>query len=153
MEPVFLSFLRHYPVPIWLCVPDSLQILMANEAAAAYGAAGARQPITTLADLCPGDDRDRLIAQFRGPHRAGIRSGPWHLQRANGETALVELAAHAGVVGDHPALLVMAWDVTASRRQEEELHRREAELHATLHSVADAVISTDTRGRVVMMNP
>lgn len=48
-------------------------------------------------------------------------------------------------------------DRSASRwlspAEQDELRRRAAQLHATLYSIGDAVIATDTNGRVEMMNP
>jgi two-component system cell cycle sensor histidine kinase/response regulator CckA len=44
-------------------------------------------------------------------------------------------------------------DITERKRAEEAVARREAELHATLYSIGDAVISTSIEGRVARMNP
>ncbi len=43
-------------------------------------------------------------------------------------------------------------DVTARNKMEEALRQSKEELRITLHSIGDAVISTDTEGRVVRMN-
>jgi len=148
------SLLRQHPVPIWLCDAATLEILAANDAAtAAYGYADAELRAMTLADLCPEDERGEVRAQLAARPRRGTRSGPWHHRRKDGGTVVVELTAHPVVIDRRRQLLVLAWDVTASRRLEEDLHRREAELHATLYSIGDAVISTDESGRVVVMNP
>ncbi|MDQ7844741.1 MAG: PAS domain S-box protein [Armatimonadota bacterium] len=146
------ALLRHHPVPVWLCDPGTLGILAANDAAAAAsGHSDAELRTRTLTDLCPEDERDGLRAQLQ--RSRATRSGPWHLRRPEGGTVIVELTTHPAVVDRRRLLLVMAWDVTAARRLEEELHRREAELRATLYSIGDAVISTDARGTVAVMNP
>jgi len=44
-------------------------------------------------------------------------------------------------------------DVRARKRAEEALREREENLSITLHSIGDAVIATDTAGRVARMNP
>ena len=43
-------------------------------------------------------------------------------------------------------------DITERKQAEEALARKEAELRATLYSIGDAMISTDTEGKVVRMN-
>ena len=64
------------------------------------------------------------------------------------EHALIE-----EVAGDI-ALALHDIGVEKGRRQAEEaLARQEAELRATLYSIGDAVIATDTQGRVTRMNP
>jgi len=44
-------------------------------------------------------------------------------------------------------------EMVVRRRSEESLREREEDLSITLHSIGDAVIATDTAGRVVRMNP
>jgi PAS domain S-box-containing protein len=44
-------------------------------------------------------------------------------------------------------------EMTVRRRSEQALREREEDLSITLHSIGDAVIATDTDGRVVRMNP
>ncbi len=50
-------------------------------------------------------------------------------------------------------LTVSARDITERKQAEEALARQEAELRATIYSIGDAVIATDTEGRVLRMNP
>jgi PAS domain S-box-containing protein len=44
-------------------------------------------------------------------------------------------------------------DITERKEREEMILASERDLHTTLHSIGDAVISTDARGRVVHINP
>lgn len=48
--------------------------------------------------------------------------------------------------------LEMAVDITRRKRMEEYLHNEKEQLRVTLHSIGDGVITTDNKGKVVMLN-
>jgi PAS domain S-box-containing protein len=50
-------------------------------------------------------------------------------------------------------MISTVWDVTKRKRVEKELRESEENLTITLNSIGDAVIATDTEGRVLRMNP
>lgn len=60
-----------------------------------------------------------------------------------------QFAADGSLIG----LFGIVQDITNKLQLEEKLRKSEEDLRTTLHSIGDAVISTDLQGRVVRMNP
>lgn len=82
------------------------------------------------------------------PHQ----SGNWHVfDGKTGEPRVHEFIAT--LVNDGTALRVMEYDVTDSVKAEAALRQSEADLRATLRSIADAMIATDSDLRIIRMNP
>ncbi len=80
---------------------------------------------------------------------AGSRKIARHVLRQNEAIVLAE-TAQADLAGANHRLQE---EMTVRRRSEQALREREEDLSITLHSIGDAVIATDTDGRVVRMNP
>jgi len=55
--------------------------------------------------------------------------------------------------GPHPLVLVTIRDLTEWRRAQESLFREKEQAVITLESIGDAVITTDTAGRITYLNP
>ncbi|GAB6096598.1 hypothetical protein JCM14469_28510 [Desulfatiferula olefinivorans] len=55
--------------------------------------------------------------------------------------------------GDQPVIMSATVNITDKKRAEEKLRQNEESLRVTLDSIGDAVIATDTEGRIVRMNP
>jgi diguanylate cyclase len=91
--------------------------------------------------------------------RAAIRDGKsWDLEhsviRAGGEIVWVRSLGAVECEDGHPARLVgTLQDITEARRLRAELAEQHELLRVTLQSIADAVITTDSAGRVVWLNP
>lgn len=82
-----------------------------------------------------------------------ILSEEWEITRKNGEKRVVSISTtivRAGDSGVH--VLALMHDVTAKKRAEEALAREKERLSVTLRSIGDGVISTDTGGRVQLLN-
>ena len=77
------------------------------------------------------------------------------LRRADGSSLEVEvtLAPVRDEVGRLLAVSVIARDVSERRRAEEAMRQQREWLRVTLSSIGDAVIATDTRGRITFLNP
>lgn len=79
---------------------------------------------------------------------------PYQLVAKNGEVIDVLLSASSQQdESDQPISLAVMVDVTARNRAEQALFREKELAQVTLHSIADAVITTDNRGRVEYFNP
>ncbi len=96
---------------------------------------------------------------YAGLWRALIEEGQWRGEswnrHKNGEFYLVRqtISAVLDAQGKTQNYVALFSDITAFRRAVDDLARREAEMRTTLYSIADAVISLDANGRVLLMNP
>ncbi len=71
----------------------------------------------------------------------------------NGRVIDVSLSASIIDTGEQSAIEVFVQDISEKKQAERELRRSEERLRTTLDSIGDAVIATDTDGRVIRMNP
>ncbi|MGQ9471715.1 MAG: PAS domain S-box protein [Candidatus Aminicenantales bacterium] len=74
-------------------------------------------------------------------------------QRKDGSILNVEVFGSLINYRGRPAIIGTLIDISERKRLLEETQKREAELRSTLYSIGDGVITTDTEGRVLMMNP
>jgi diguanylate cyclase (GGDEF)-like protein/PAS domain S-box-containing protein len=74
-------------------------------------------------------------------------------RRRDGSELPVEINRIALEPGSDPLILVAIRDLTEWRRAQEILFREKEQAVITLESIADAVITTDTAGRMLYLNP
>jgi len=74
-------------------------------------------------------------------------------RRRNGSEFPVEINRGPLGPGPDPLVLVIIRDLTELRRAQESLFREKEQAVITLESIGDAVITTDTAGRVIYLNP
>ena len=74
-------------------------------------------------------------------------------RRRNGSEFPVEINRGRLGPGPDPLVLVTIRDLTELRRAQESLFREKEQAVITLESIGDAVITTDTAGRVIYLNP
>jgi PAS domain S-box-containing protein len=91
---------------------------------------------------------------MRSGHVVGLANHTILITRTGGECPIADSAApirnHAGgIVG----VVLVFRDVSDERRAELAVAEQREWLETTLHSIGDAVIATDSRGRIVFMNP
>ena len=75
-----------------------------------------------------------------------------HIKK-DGTHVPVEITSHYVNFHGEEYAFAFAQDITDRKKKEEEIHKREEDLRTTLHSIGDAVISTDLNGNIVRMNP
>jgi len=71
----------------------------------------------------------------------------------SGEPRLALFSAVLVDVDGEQCLLAASKDITARKRMEEQLYAEKERAQVTLHAIGDAVITTDARGRVEILNP
>lgn len=111
--------------------------------------------VEELRQLRPGDvvaDEEQNEVE---PALVQIASNPnyfreWILKRKDGSTFPAEVIATPLPDG---TMMSMAIDITERKRAEEQLRQSEENLAITLQSIGDAVIATDTQGKITRMNP
>ncbi len=74
-------------------------------------------------------------------------------KKKDGSTFPVEITANFVQFGDNEINCAIAKDITERKQAEEMLRESEEHLKTTLNSIGDAVISTDTDGVIIGMNP
>src|SRR5215210_5540561 len=74
-------------------------------------------------------------------------------RRRDGSELPVEINRIALEPGTDPLILVTVRDLTEWRRAQESLFREKEQAVVTLESIGDAVITTDTAGRMLYLNP
>ncbi|MDS4070884.1 MAG: PAS domain S-box protein, partial [Candidatus Competibacter sp.] len=78
----------------------------------------------------------------------------WEITRATGEKRMVSISTSVVEdVADSVHVLALIHDTTERKRAEEALFEAKERAQVTLHSIGDAVITTDARGMVDYLNP
>lgn len=99
---------------------------------------------------------ERDFAEIIGPLKAGQRDKVEFItvhRRKDGSEYPVEMHLQRSVLESRPVLVAMILDITERRRAEEALLEEKEKAQVTLHSIGDAVITTDDRSRVEYLNP
>jgi PAS domain S-box-containing protein len=109
----------------------------------------ASQPFCTL---WPGDQRaaaEGLLAQVR---REGSVFYSGEFKRLDGSRCPMDLLANKLPWGRDEAIIVTLRDVTERHRAEQRLADEKEHLAVTLRSIGEGVITTDARGRILLLN-
>ncbi len=73
-------------------------------------------------------------------------------RRSDGEVRDVELYSSAAAVEQRPIFYVIVQDVTERRLAEETMFTEKERMAATLRNIDDGVITTDSRGKILLLN-
>jgi len=101
-------------------------------------------------------DRDAFRALRRAVMRSGDTcSGELQFMRADKNVVYtrVEALALRNKIGHFTGARVIIHDITQRKQAEDALFQEKERLQITLHSIGDAVITTDVRGHVEFLNP
>ena len=128
------------------------RILEANQAATtAYGYCRDELLRLTVHDLRAAQTRSLTSAQMDKASSEGILFETIH-QRKDGSTFPVEVSSQGALIGRTQMLISVVRDITERKKAEEELRGSEQRWAVTLGSIGDAVIATDTDGRITFLN-
>ena len=97
------------------------------------------------------ETKREVMEELRETGRSRLREV--RIEDESGGTPTILFASRTIEWGDEPAVLTATVDVTEKKRVEEALRKQEESLRVTLDSIDEAVIATDTEGRIVRMNP
>ncbi len=142
------------PEAMWVYDQETLRFLEVNDTAAArYGYSRAEFSAMTIRDIRPADDLHLLDRRLE-EHFEGTRfSGMWRHRKRDGTLIWVDIVSHAIDFDGRSAVLVLATDMTQRKQAELALAAEKERLAVTLRSIGDGVITTDTQGCVVLLNP
>ena len=141
------------PHPMWVFDAELHTFLAVNDAAVAhYGYSREEFLSMTIWDIRPAQDAQHLREHLMTWDQQSGRRGLWHHRRKDYSVILVEVSSHALKFSERPAVLVLANDVTERTLADERLRMSEENLAITLHSIGDAVITTDAAGLITRMN-
>lgn len=96
-------------------------------------------------------DRDWVISTILGGGNVVDRE--FLFRKKSGETLLGLFSARIIIINNEPFVLSSINDITERKKAEEAIRESEEYLRTTLNSIGDAVITTDTEGNIVKINP
>jgi PAS domain S-box-containing protein len=121
-EESYRELFDRHPAPMWLFDPESLRFLEVNEAAVrTYGWSREEFLAMTIDEIRPPEDRAALKESL-GP-LPGVGSEIWRHCRKDGTLLDVAIMASTLEFGGRTVRLILAQDVTDSRRLEEQLRQ------------------------------
>jgi PAS domain S-box-containing protein len=138
------------PQPIWIFDIQSLRIRKVNAAAIRhYGYSEAEFLNLTIADICPPEDRHRLMQPVAvKPAEGASTQAIWSHVRKDGGLIEVEVVSHEVDYEGKPARWAMMIDVSERLKAERRLQRSEQRLAAALEAgglgVFDSVLRSPT---------
>ncbi len=115
------------PTPMWVYDLATLRFLAVNDIAVQhYGYTRDEFLAMTIKDIRPPEYVDALVASVREPRDEISHSGTWRHRTKDGRLVDVEIVSHTLTWNGHPAVLVMASDVTRRKQDEAALVAAEA---------------------------
>jgi two-component system, cell cycle sensor histidine kinase and response regulator CckA len=142
------------PQPMWVYDMESLKFLTVNDASVAhYGYSREEFLGMTIVDIRPEEDIPQLLQNVRQIPN-GLKSGGITRHRKKDGTLIdVEIASHTFNSAGRRARLVLAADVTESRRAEAALRASEESYRQLFEAESDAIILVDNAsGRIRQAN-
>jgi diguanylate cyclase (GGDEF)-like protein/PAS domain S-box-containing protein len=109
------------PHPMWMYDTETLAFLHVNDAAAQqYGYTHEEFAQMTMADIRPGEEFSKLVAELKGICKNPL-NGPWRHQRKDGSFMLVDIASHQLEHDGRKVTFALMQDVTERDRLHEQL--------------------------------
>ena len=143
-EAIYQLLFERNPLPMWVYDSETLRFLAVNDAAIRhYGYSREEFLAMTVREIRPPEELpgfDKSINSLpAGPGPLGL----WRHRRKNGEVIDVEISGNDFVYHGRASRVVLANDVTARLRAEQETRRLGERLTATVESITDAFYTLD----------
>ncbi|MGZ5449721.1 MAG: PAS domain S-box protein [Thermoanaerobaculia bacterium] len=140
------------PLPMWIYDYDTLRFTDVNDAAVRhYGYSRSEFLRMTIRDIRPREELEKMETALK---TATPRRGPSHFRhlRKDGTVIDVEITSFEFVSGGRRSRMVIAQDITARMRADEELRRSEERYRELFENANDVVFTHDLSGVVTSMN-
>jgi PAS domain S-box-containing protein len=143
------------PLPMWVFDLKSLAFLAVNEAAVRhYGFSRDEFADMTILDIRPDADIPRLREHVSRSTRGLQEAEVWRHRKKDGSIIQVEITAHSLDFQSREAELILAYDITKRKRDEERLRQSEERFSKAFRSSPFGItIATESEGRIVDANP
>ncbi len=141
------------PQPTWVWDAETLRCLAANEAAIRhYGYSRDEFLAMTIEDIEPPEDASRLSQYLRGAPTGLDRA--WVGKHREKDGAVIDVEVHSQRINwtGIPAYLVVAHDVTESKRAQQAMRNSEERVRLILDSAAEAIFGCDSEGTCLFCN-
>ena len=150
------KILDNSPIEIYIIHADTFRIMHVNQ----FALRNLGYTTEELMHMIPLDFKPEItreqFAQLVAPLRSGERELVFHEtlhKRRDGTRYPVETRLHFSRFQSEPAFVAIAQDITERKRSEETLFQEKERAQVTLHSIGDAVITTDADGIIDYLNP
>ncbi len=156
-EERYRSILNASPDDITITDRDGRIIMVSPVARTMFRQAGDEEFVgRLLTDFLIPEDRDRARVQVARKHQ-GVITGPSEYRglRCDGTTFDIEVNSELirEADGSPAGMVVIVRDITERKAAEKAVHESAAHYEALVHSINDAIISADSAGNIVSLNP
>lgn len=154
-EELFKKAFHGSPEPVVIASLVDGRIVDVNESFLALSGFGREEVLgRTAADLgIWGDPKDRARLARELAERGSMRNLELTMVSKIKEPKILLVSAELLEIEQEPCMLVTGRDITARKQAEEALFEAKERAQVTLHSITDAVITTDAQGCIDYMNP
>jgi two-component system sensor histidine kinase/response regulator len=148
-EAIYRDMFAANPHPMWVFDLATRNFLDVNDAAVEkYGYSREEFLTMNLDDIRAAEEVPSMIASVASASERGADQGIWRHRCRDGSELLVEIAAHRIQYGEHPAMVVLAHDVTQRVQAEEQLRK----LSLAVEQSPDCVVITDIHAHIEYVN-
>jgi PAS domain S-box-containing protein len=153
-EQHFRDLFMHHPHPMWLINRDTWAFLEVNNAAVEhYGYSRQEFLAMTALDIRPKEEREKLMNQDAKAHPDFRTRNEYLHRKKDGTLITVEVSSLKWPSSDHqPIRMVLAQDVTESKKAEELIRLRELQLSLLINNTSDFILSVDKDYRIIAFN-
>jgi len=138
------------PLPVWVYDLETLRFIAINGAASRhYGFSREEYLAMTIKDIRPTGDISELENYVARIDDGPNYSGAWRHVKKDGSIIDVEIASDAITFAGRPARLVIAFDVTARKQAETDLHLQKARFQQLFENTPMGILRVDS-GDVVL---
>jgi PAS domain S-box-containing protein len=149
-EGSFRLLFANNPLPMWVYDLETLAFLAVNDAAIHhYGYSRNEFLSMTIKDIRPEEDIPALLENISNVTKGLDLAGAWRHLKKDGSIIDVEIISHTITFKGRRAEIVVAKDITETKRAEEELSK----LSSAVKNTADSVVITDPSGAIEYVNP